>query len=104
MGGVAFIIYKKLVNNIQLLESVSPRVCFVVLKLNKRVGQAYASISSPTDEEVEAFYEDVAIALFIVRTYFIFITGNFKLKIGRKIRRERICHYAMNSFSGKHRK
>lgn len=87
-GGVGFIIHKRLVSNILHLESISPRVCFVVIKLNQRysikVIQVYAPTSTHTDEEVEMFYDDVAMALSKAPTYFSFITGDFNAKIGKK--------------------
>lgn len=87
-GGVGFIIHKKHTKNIEHLESVSPRVCFLVLKLNQRYSikiiQVYAPTSTYSDEDLETFYEDIAMAMSKVPTHFTVIVGDFNAKIGRK--------------------
>ena len=60
----------------------------MVLKLNQRYSikfiQAYAPTSTHTDKEVEAFYDDVAMALSKVPIYFSFMAEQFNVKVGKK--------------------
>ena len=74
--------------DIEHLESISPRVCFVVLKLNQKYIikfiQAYVPTPTHTDEKVEAFYDDFAMALSKVPTDFSFMAGDFIVKVGKR--------------------
>ena len=60
----------------------------MVLKLNQRYSIKFIQVCAPTsthtDEKVEVFYDDVAMALSKVPTYFVFITGDFNAKVGKK--------------------
>lgn len=66
-GGVGFLINKRLSAAIQKVDSISSRVCYLILKLSKRynlkIVQIYAPTSSSDDQEIEQFYADLNQAL-----------------------------------------
>jgi endonuclease/exonuclease/phosphatase family metal-dependent hydrolase len=85
--GVGLLINKRWSNHITHTKSISDRVIYVCLKLNKRysikVIQAYAPTSTHDDEEIEMFYEDIAKAMEENRTQFQFLVGDFNAKLGK---------------------
>ncbi|XP_044755023.1 uncharacterized protein LOC123313977 [Coccinella septempunctata] len=87
-GGVAFLINKRLKHLITETKSVSDRVIYMVLKLNKRYSvqfiHGYAPTSQADDEEMETFLEDLSRAKCSCQTHFKIISGDFNAKIGQK--------------------
>lgn len=99
VGGVGLLIHKRHVQNLVQISSVSPRVCFAILKLNQRYNikiiQAYAPTSQHTDEDVENFYDEVTQAMSTFPTYFTVLAGDFNAKLGKKQTEEETslgCH------------
>lgn len=88
VGGVGLLIHKRHVQNIIQISSVSPRVCYVILKLNQRYNikiiQAYAPTSQHPDEDIESFYDDVNQAMSTFPAYFTVLVGDFNAKLGKK--------------------
>lgn len=68
------------------MKSISPRVIYVVLQINKRyklqVIQVYAPTSKAETEEVEQLYEDISLARRSEKTQFTMIIGDFNAKVG----------------------
>lgn len=61
-GGVGFLVAKNIASSIINIKSTSTRVCFIILKLNKRYAlkiiQVDALSADYPDEDMEEFYED----------------------------------------------
>lgn len=87
-GGVGFIIHRKHTQNIIKIDSISPRIIYLVLKINTRYSlkiiQTYAPTTTHSDEETENFYEDLETALHATPTYYTILTGDFNAKMGFK--------------------
>lgn len=87
-GGVGFIVHGKHTQNIVKIDSISPRVIYLIFKLNSRYNlkiiQAYAPTTTHSDEEVEEFYGDLETALHTTPTYYTVIMGDFNAKMGFK--------------------
>lgn len=87
-GGIGFLIHKRLIANILSLKKISSRVAYLTLRLSTKytlkIIQVYAPTSSRTDEEVEAFYEDVSLALRETNAHFTILCGDFNAKLGLK--------------------
>lgn len=88
IGGVGFLVNKRHVQNIEEVVCVSPRVVYLILKLNERykikITQAYAPTTTHPDDEVERFYEDVSKAVHEMPTYYNLVIGDFNAKLGHK--------------------
>jgi len=67
---------------------VSPRVCYVILKLNRRYNikiiQAYAPTSQHSGEDIRSFYDDVAQAMSSFPAYFTVLAGDLNAKLRKK--------------------
>ncbi|KAL0852521.1 hypothetical protein ABMA27_017001 [Loxostege sticticalis] len=87
-GGVGFIVHKSLINSVVQIESVSPRVAYLILRITKRyslkVIQVYAPTSKYPDEDVETMYEDISRAIHSSRTHFTVVMGDFNAKLGKR--------------------
>lgn len=87
-GGVAFLINKKLKHLITEVNSISDRVIYMILKLNKRYSiqfiHGYAPTSQADDEQMETFLEDISKAMDSHNTHYKIISGDFNAKIGQK--------------------
>lgn len=87
-GGVGFVVHKNHKQNIIKIHSVSPRVIYLILKLNKRYNvkiiQVYAPTTDYDDEVVEGFYEDVSTAMQQDKVHYTFLMGDFNAKLGFK--------------------
>lgn len=87
-GGVAFLINKKIKHMITEVNSISNRVIYMILKLNRRYSiqfiHGYAPTSQADDEEVETFLEDLSKAMTSQKTHYKIISGDFNGKIGQK--------------------
>lgn len=76
--------------NIIQISSASPRVCYVIFKLNLRYNieiiQAYASTCqhSYQSKDIESFYDDVAQAMSTYPADFTLLAGDFNAKLGKK--------------------
>lgn len=99
VGGVGFLIHRKLTKNIVEIKSRNIRIASVTIKLNKRYNlkiiQAYAPTCSHSNEEVDIFYEDIANEMSDSKTQYTMIIGDFNAKIGVKEDEEELpmgCH------------
>lgn len=85
-GGVGFLIHKRHVQNIVEIEGISPRVLCLILRLNDRYNlkiiQVYAPTSTCSDEEIDAFYDDVDSALSRRSSHYTLLMGDFNAKLG----------------------
>ena len=67
MGGVGFLVNKKIKDSISEYEGTSNRVASITLKINRKyrvqIIQVYAPTTSHDDEEVEQLYEEVTKAI-----------------------------------------
>lgn len=88
IGGVAFIINKKIKHLVTKYHAVSNRVIYIMIKISNRytlqIIHGYAPTSSAEDEEADQFYEDITNARKLEKAYYTVITGDFNAKIGRK--------------------
>ncbi|XP_044759008.1 craniofacial development protein 2-like [Coccinella septempunctata] len=88
IGGTGFLIHKRHNSGIVSIKTISPRVIYVILRLNKRYNmkfiQVYAPTTKQTDEEMDLFYDDVSKAWEDQRTHFTFLCGDFNAKVGLK--------------------
>ncbi|XP_059051336.1 craniofacial development protein 2-like [Achroia grisella] len=87
IGSVGFLIHRRIVGHVTEMRSISPRVAYIVLSINKRyslrIVQGYAPTSGHSDVESELFYEDVDKALSQgPRTQFNIIMGDFNARLG----------------------
>lgn len=87
-GGVGFLVHKKYIPDIIKIESICPRVIYLVLRLNSRykltIIQVYAPTTSHSEEETEEFYEDIRTALRKTRTHYTMMMGDLNAKLGFK--------------------
>ncbi|XP_045466606.1 craniofacial development protein 2-like [Harmonia axyridis] len=88
IGGTGFLIHKRHDPSIVSIKKISPRVIYVILRLNKRycmkIIQVYAPTTNQADEEVDLFYDDVSKAWEDQRTHFTFLCEDFNAKVGLK--------------------
>ncbi|XP_044760798.1 craniofacial development protein 2-like [Coccinella septempunctata] len=84
--GVGFFINKEIVRNLRMVQPVSTRVVYAILRINNRydvkVIQVYAPTTDHTDEEVEILYDDLGAALSNNPSHFTIVCGDFNAKIG----------------------
>jgi len=89
IGGVALMIHKRMRHLVTKIKTISDRVIYVTLKINSKYSmqiiQAYAPTSASTDEEIEAFYEDLTAARNTERTKLTIIIGDFNAKVGSAV-------------------
>lgn len=87
-GGVGLFITRRWADKITDIVTISSRVIYVCLKLNRRhsikIIQAYAPTSTHSDEEMERFYDDVSKAMNENRTHYMMLIGDFNAKVGKK--------------------
>ncbi|KAG7308870.1 hypothetical protein JYU34_006132 [Plutella xylostella] len=93
-GGVGFLISRKICPDIKNVNSVSPRVCYIVIRLNNRYSikliQVYAPTSKQgTEDDVELFYEDIETAKRENPCHYTIVMGDFNAKIGPPLENER---------------
>lgn len=88
-GGVAIMIHKNLKHQVIKMNSISSRVTYIILKLNKKynlqVIQCYSPTSTSEDEEAEQLYEDITTARRSENARYCTIMGDFNAKIGKKV-------------------
>jgi len=88
LGGVGFLIWKDLADNIVSFKNTSPRVAQVVIKLSKRqkmrIIQVYAPTTSHPDEEVEDMYEEINKLLDEENIQHTIVMGDLNAKVGTK--------------------
>lgn len=86
IGGVALMIHKRMKHLITKTKAISDRVIYITLKINSKhnmqIIQAYAPTSASTDEENEAFYEDLTAAKNTEKAKFTIIIGDFNARVG----------------------
>ena len=62
-SGVGFLVNKNIAGNIISFNSISDRVAWLKIKLNKRytlkIIQVYAPTATSSEEEIETFYDDI---------------------------------------------
>ena len=87
-GGVGFLVHKSHVHNILQIQSISPRVAYLTLRLNSRytikIIQTYAPTSTHTDEDIKKFYDNISTALQQTPSHYTLIIGDFNAKLGHK--------------------
>lgn len=87
--GVGFLVHKRHTESIINIKSISPRVLFITIQLNKKYSlkiiQAYAPTSDHTEEDIECFYEDISSAIQDEKSHYTLLIGDFNAKIGSKI-------------------
>ena len=87
-SGVGFLINSSIVGNVLKFDSLSDRVAYVIIRLNKRytlkVIQVYAPTSQSSDEEIEKFYDDIGKVLDEEKTKYTILMGDFNAKVGKK--------------------
>lgn len=87
-GGVAFLVNRKLKYLVTEVNSISDRVIYMILRLNRRYSiqfiHGYAPTSQADDEEMEIFLEDISKALISRKTHYKVVSGDFNAKIGQK--------------------
>ncbi|KAL3287522.1 hypothetical protein HHI36_001991 [Cryptolaemus montrouzieri] len=87
LGGDAFLIHKRLKPRIVTTKSISEKVIYIVIKVNKRynlqVIHVYAPTTSSDDETVEQLYEDITHAKTGENAKYVVMMGDFNAKIGR---------------------
>lgn len=87
IGGVALMIHKRMKHLITETKAISDRVIYVTIRINSKYNmqiiQAYAPTSASTDEENEAFYEDLT-AKSTEKAKFTVIIGDFNAKVGAR--------------------
>ena len=88
LGGVGFLINKKWKNNVEKIESVSDRVCKLILRINKRYSvqiiQVYAPTAASSEEEIENFYQSLGSDHDKEAHYYKVIMGDFNARVGLK--------------------
>lgn len=88
ISGVGFLIHKRLKDRIVKYESASDRVAKIELKISKRnklqILQVYAPTISHSDEEIEAFYEDVTALHESSNVRYKIVMGDFNANGGEK--------------------
>ena len=84
-GGVALLVNKNLAPFVEEFEAVSDRVVNVRLRLHKhiplQITQAYAPTSMSSQDEIEAFYDDLGRVEFNGRISFL--VGDMNAKVGK---------------------
>lgn len=87
-GGTGFLVHKRHKHQILKISSISPRVIYLILKLNQRYSlkiiQVYAPTTDYDDEMVETFYDDISIAIELDKTYYTIVMGDLNAKLGSK--------------------
>ncbi|XP_045452764.1 uncharacterized protein LOC123661869 [Melitaea cinxia] len=87
-GGVGFLVRKALVNNIDVVRSVSSRVAYLILRISKRyslkVIQVYAPTSTHPDDEVEAMFEEISTAIHSSQSHYTVEMRDFNAKLSRR--------------------
>lgn len=87
-GGVGFLIHKSHVRDVLQIQSVSPRVAYLTLRLNSRytlkIIQTYAPTATQNDEDIENFYDDINTALRQKPSHYTLVIGDFNAKLGHK--------------------
>ena len=87
--GIGLFIHQRWVDRVEDICSISSRVMYVTLGLNKKyrmkIIQAYAPTASSTGEEIEQFYEDISAAIAKDRTHFMFLVGDFNARMGKRM-------------------
>lgn len=88
-GGIGFLIHKNHTQNIVSIKSISERVAYVIMSLNKhynmKIIQVYAPTSDHSDEEIESLYEDIETANQETKCHYTFIMGDFNAKVGKQM-------------------
>ncbi|XP_056641545.1 craniofacial development protein 2-like [Diorhabda sublineata] len=88
LGGVGFLVNKRISPNLQILKTISDRVIYITLKINSnitiKVVQIYAPTSSHEDEEIEVLYDEITQSLTENKTRYTLIIGDFNARIGEQ--------------------
>jgi len=88
LGGVGFLINKKWRNNVEKIESVSDRVCKLILKINERysvqIFQVYAPTAASSEEEIEEFSQTLGSEHDKEDHYYKIIMGDFNARVGKQ--------------------
>ena len=87
-SGVGFLVNSNIAGNVLKFDSLSDRVAYVTIKLNKmytlKVIQVYAPTSTSSEEEIEQFYDDISKVLDVEKTKYTILMGDFNAKVGKK--------------------
>jgi endonuclease/exonuclease/phosphatase family metal-dependent hydrolase len=87
-SGVGFLINKTMTNNVVEFKSVSDRLAFIVIKINKKYNvkiiQVYALTTAHEEEEVEEMYDELAEIVDNKTTHYTIVMGDFNAKIGTR--------------------
>ena len=88
LSGVGFLVNSNIAGNVLKFDSLSDRVAYLTIKLNKmytlKVIQVYAPTSISSDEEIEKFYDDISKVLDEEKTKYTILMGDFNAKVGKK--------------------
>ena len=86
-SGVGFLVNRNIAGNIISFNSISDRVAWLKVKLNKRytlkIIQIYAPTAISSEEDIETFYDDVKKILDTEKTHYTMVMGDFNAKVGK---------------------
>ena len=89
IGGVGFLVHKKIKDRVLEYEGAGNRVASLTLKINSKYQlqavQVYVPTSSHNDEEVEELYEEVAKIMEKNKSHYRIIMGDFNAKVGQQL-------------------
>ena len=87
-SGVGFLVNNNIAGNVLKFDSLSDRVAYLTIRLNKmytlKVIQVYAPTSKSSDDEIEHFYDDISKILDEEKTKYTILMGDFNAKVGKK--------------------
>ncbi|KAK6749787.1 hypothetical protein RB195_002036 [Necator americanus] len=98
VGGVGFVVHPSVVHLVDSHEILSPRLAILRLRPLRQKSTSIINCYSPTsavdDSELDAFYEELEEVVRNEKSFYKFVVGDFKAKLGKVTEEE----YRIGSF------